>query len=137
MKSFLTAVAVAFLLHSCCTVDVPPQEFRRLPLAEQIATWERFRAGRCGTEISGQYLDGMALHGVAAADAMEPFLSGSDKNFPPVDAAWVITFVASHGADLRSHPATKRLRSLAVDAPDPNLRKAASFAVHTIDATPK
>jgi len=63
---------------------------------------------------------------------MLPFLNGSDPSFPAEDAAYVVAYTASHGTDLRNHPATAQLRLMAKSAQQPSVKKVSVYALWII-----
>ncbi|HWW60212.1 MAG TPA: hypothetical protein VN181_02490 [Thermoanaerobaculia bacterium] len=133
VSTLFVCAALTLTAFGCCSINTSPEDFRRLPLETQIEKWREFRSSRCGTEASAQFLDGIALHGIPAADAMIPFLTTVDPAFPQEDAINVVGLVDAHGANIRGHAATTQIRILLTDSPDAYVRKAAWFALRSID----
>jgi hypothetical protein len=128
------AMAMAMVLVSGCCCNVPLihiDEFRRLPLREQIAVFDEAKRKHCVLEPDRQILF-IADHGEEAADAMTSSLKGSGPAFPPRDAVRVLEFVHFGGVDLRQREALRVLEELARSAADPVLRKRARLAVARI-----
>jgi hypothetical protein len=132
MRAWTAAMAMAMVSGCCHNVHlIRIDEFRRLPLREQIAVYDEARRKHCVLEPDTQILF-ISYHGYEAADAMTSSLKGTGAMFPPEDAITVLEFVHFSGADLRQHEALRVLEELARAAPDPAVRKQARLAVARI-----
>jgi hypothetical protein len=132
MRAWTAAMAMAMVSGCCHNVHlIRIDEFRRLPLREQIAVYAEARRKHCFLEPDTQIML-IADHGIEAADAMTASLKGSGAPFPPGAAITVLELVHFGGVDLRQHEAFKLMQDLARSASDASLRKRASDAVERI-----
>jgi hypothetical protein len=133
MRALTAELVIAMtLLSGCCDEVIRIDEFRRLPLREQMAVYDQAKEKGCVRENSTALLGIIAHHGYEAAEAMTSSLKGAGTMFPPEDAITVLEFVHFSGADLRQHEALRVLEELARAAPDPAVRKQARLAVARI-----
>jgi hypothetical protein len=87
-----------------------PSNFSELPLSEQVATYEKYAPGSRGGSLHARVE--IAKHGLAAADAMIPYLREERAGFPREEAMLVILEVQLRGCTLRGTRAHLALMDL-------------------------